>query len=154
MAMAVVPSDGDPHGLCLSVLGKDSDDGIVGVGPGLQGKITVLQLCRGTLVPHIPAEQVGRADDARVLELLRDGGNAAALRDADGDLGAGLSIAVDLVVANTPAAPAASTSNSTTASKIFTAPPFFFGAVCLSLCAIRTFLCCFSASQPSSIRRI
>ena len=56
--------------------------------------------------------------------------------------------------ANSTAAPAASTSNSTTASKIFTAPPFFFGAVCLSLCAIRTFLCCFSASQPSSIRRI
>ena len=97
--------DGDPHGICLGVLGENGDDSIVGVGPGLQGKITVLQLCRGPLVPHIPAEQVGRADDARVLELLRDGGNAAALPDAHRHLGAGLSVAVDLVVGKHPCCP-------------------------------------------------
>ena len=49
-------------------------------------------------LPHIPAEQIGRADHTRILELLRNDGNAAALRDAHRYLRAGSAIAADLVV--------------------------------------------------------
>ena len=87
--------DSHPHCFCLGVLGKGADECIVGAASG-QLKIAVLQLCGSTLFPHIPAEQIGRADDACILQLVGDRGYTAALRNAYGDRRAGLTAAVDL----------------------------------------------------------
>ena len=87
--------DSHPHCFCLGVLGKGADECIVGAASG-QLKIAVLQLCGSTLFPHIPAEQIGRADDACILQLVGDRGYAAALLNAYGDRRAGLAAAVDL----------------------------------------------------------
>ena len=91
--------EGQPHRIRLGIRGQLCDQAIVGISAGLQRKITVLQFSGGTLVPHIPAEQIGRTDHSSLLQLLCDGSNAAALGDADGHLCTGLSsIAVDLVI--------------------------------------------------------
>ena len=91
--------EGQPHRIRLGIRGQLCNQAIVGISSCLQRKITVLQFSGGTLVPHIPAEQIGRTDHSSLLQLLCDGSNAAALGDADGHLCTGLSsIAVDLVI--------------------------------------------------------
>ncbi len=91
--------EGQPHRIRLGIRGQLCDQAIVGISACLQRKITVLQFSGGTLVPHIPAEQIGRTDHSSLLQLLCDGSNATALGDADGHLCTGLSsIAVDLVI--------------------------------------------------------
>ena len=91
--------EGQTHRIRLGIRGQLCDQAIVGISAGLQRKITVLQFSGGTLVPHIPAEQIGRTDNSSLLQLLCDGSNATALRDADGHLCTRLSsIAVDLVI--------------------------------------------------------
>ena len=91
--------EGQTHRIRLGIRRQLCDQAIVGISACLQRKITVLQFSGGTLVPHIPAEQIGRTDHSSLLQLLCDGSNAAALGDADGHLCTGLSsIAVDLVI--------------------------------------------------------
>ena len=87
--------DGHSHRFCLGILGKRANECIVGAAGG-QLKIAVLQLCGSALFPHIPAEQVGRADDACVLQLVGNSRHAAALLDAYGDRSAGLAAAINL----------------------------------------------------------
>ena len=141
--------DGHTHRFCLGVLGKGGNDRIVGNCTGLQDKIAVLQLCGSTLFPHIPAEQIGRADDARLLQLVGNSRHAAALRDAYSHLcAAGCTIAVNLIVGKPHRCARCQKEQKKHHQQNFACTALFAGGVCIVVC--HTHLPFF---QFSSIRR-
>ena len=81
--------EGQPDAVGLRVGREGRDESIVRISPCLQRKIAILELPCCALPAHIPAEQVGRADDSGILEPVGDRGHAAALRDAYRYFGAG-----------------------------------------------------------------
>ena len=80
--------EGQPDAVGLRVGREGRDDGIVGAA-GSKLELSVLELRCRALPAHIPAEQIGRADDSGILEPVGDRGHAAALRDAYRYFGAG-----------------------------------------------------------------
>ena len=144
--------DGHPHRFCLGVLGKRADECIVGAASG-QFKIAVLQLCGSALFPHIPAEQIGRADNARLLQLVGNSRHAAALRDAYGHLcAAGCTIAVDLIVGKVHRCTCCQKEQQKHYQQNFACAALFAGCVCIVVCHTHLPFFSFPASDAGSFR--
>ena len=145
--------DGHPHRFCLGVLGKGGNDRIVGNRTGLQDKIAILQLCGSALFPHIPAEQVGRADDARLLQLVGDRGYTAALRDAYSHLcAAGWTIPVNLIVGKSHRCACCQKKQQKHYQQNFACAALFAGCVCIVVCHTHLPFFSFPASDADSFR--
>ena len=145
--------DGHPHRFCLGVLGKGGNDRIVGNRTGLQDKIAILQLCGSALFPHIPAEQIGRADDARFLQLVGNSRHAATLRDAYGHLcAAGCAVAVDLIVGKPHRRTRCQKQQQKHHQQNFACAALFAGCVCIVVCHTHLPFFSFPASDADSFR--
>ena len=145
--------DGHTHRFCLGVLGKGGNDRVVGNRTGLQDKIAVLQLCGSALLSHIPAEQVGRADDACILELVGDRRYAAALRDAYSHLcAAGCTIAVDLIVGKVHRCTYCQKKQQKHYQQNFACAALFAGCGCIVVCHTHLPFFSFPASDADSFR--
>ena len=143
--------DGHSHRFCLGVLGKRADECIVGAASG-QLKIAVLQLCGSTLFPHIPAEQVGRADNARLLQLVGNSRHAAALLNAYGDRRAGLTAAVDLAAGKQHRCARCQKKQQKHYQQNFACAALFAGSVCIVVCHTHLPFFSFPASNADSFR--
>ena len=143
--------DGHTHCFGLGVLGKGGDECIVGAAGG-QFKIAVLQLCGSALFPHIPAEQVGRADDARFLQLVGNRGYAAALLDAYSDRCAGLTAAMDLAADKQCRCTRCQKEQQNHHQQNFACTALFAGCVCIVVCHTHLPFFSFPASDADSFR--
>ena len=143
--------DGHPHRFCLGVLGKRADECIVGAAGG-QFKIAVLQLCGSALFSHIPTEQVGRADDARLLQLVGNSCHAAALRDAYGDRSAGLTAAVDFAAGKQHRCARCQKKQQKHYQQNFACTALFAGCVCIVVCHMHLPFFSFPASDADNFR--
>ena len=145
--------DGHTHRFCLGVLGKGGNDRVVGNRTGLQDKIAVLQLCGSALFPHIPAEQIGRADDARFLQLVGNSRHTAPLWDAYSHLcAAGCAVAVDLIVGKQHRCARCQKKQQKHYQQNFACTALFAGCVCIVVCHMHLPFFSFPASDADNFR--